>query len=93
MKACWIVLLSLCLPLYAAQESRTWTSASGKTIEATFVELKYGQVILQPPAGETIKISLDKLSSTDQIYVGSQSKPAGTTSATLAYPAEKTIPP
>jgi thiol-disulfide isomerase/thioredoxin len=81
------------MPVYAAQEIRTWTSASGKTIEASFVELKYGQVILQPPAGEPIKISLAKLSSADQIYVGSQSKPAGTISAPPPAPGATTAAP
>jgi cytochrome oxidase Cu insertion factor (SCO1/SenC/PrrC family) len=93
----WITLLLffLCLSLAAAQEVRTWTSASGKTIEAAFVEQKYGQVILQPPAGEQIKINLNQLSSADQIYVGSQGKPKydGTTSATMVTTSEKTIPP
>jgi nucleoredoxin len=71
------ILFSLCVQFATAQEVRTWTSASGKTIEAAFVEQKYGQVVLQPPAGERIKINLNQLSSTDQIYVGSQGKPAG----------------
>ena len=43
----------------AAQEMRVWTSASGKTLEASFVEQKFGQVILQPPAGDRIRINLN----------------------------------
>jgi cytochrome oxidase Cu insertion factor (SCO1/SenC/PrrC family) len=77
----------------SAQEIRTWTSASGKTIEAAFVEQKYDQVVLQTPAGEKIKIRLNQLSSADQIFVGSQGKRDGTTSATMASTAEKAIPP
>ena len=60
----------------AAQEMRVWTSASGKTLEASFVEQKFGQVILQPPAGDRIRINLNQLSGADQIYVGSQGQPA-----------------
>jgi thiol-disulfide isomerase/thioredoxin len=88
-------LFFLGLSVAAAQEVRQWTSASGKTIEAAFVEQKYGQVVLQPPAGERIKINLNQLSSADQIYVGSQGKPKydGTTSATMTTTAEKPIPP
>lgn len=74
----WIALplLIASIPLAGAQDVRTWTSASGKTIEASFVEQKSGQVILQLPGGEKTKINLNQLSSADQIYVGGQGRPA-----------------
>ena len=77
----------------SAQEVRTWTSASGKTLEAAYVESKFDQVVLRRPNGETMKIRLNQLCNADQIYVGSHGKPAGTTSATLASGMEKPIPP
>lgn len=92
----WIVplLIPLCLQFAAAQEVRTWTSASGKTIEAAFVEQKFGQVVLQPPEGGRIKINLNQLSSADQIYVGSQGKPAGAPALAGAGTAEDApVPP
>lgn len=77
MNRCWIalLLLSTSIPLACAQEIRTWTSASGKTLEAAFVEQKFGQVVLQPAEGEKIKINLNQLSGADQIYVGRQGQP------------------
>ena len=77
------------LPIAAAQEIRTWTSASGKTLEATFVELKYDQVVLQLPNGQKMKIRLNQLSSADQIYVGGRDR-AG---AAAASAAEAEVPP
>ncbi len=77
----------------SAQEIRTWTSARGATMEAAFVENRFGQVILQKADGEKIKISLNQLSGADQIYVGSHGKADGTTSSTMAAPVEKAVPP
>ncbi len=93
MKKSALILLSLCLPIAAAQEVRTWTSASGKTIEAAFVENNFGQVVLQKPDGEKIMINLNQLSSADQIVVGSQAKPAATPAPALGAQAEQPIPP
>ena len=89
----WIALLmlSVSVPPTGAQEVRTWTSASGKTIEASFVEQKSGQVVLQLPGGEKTKINLNQLSGADQIYVGRRGQTDGTTSATALY-AEPAIP-
>ena len=93
MKMSWLILLSLCLQFATAQEVRTWTSASGKTIEAAFVENNFGQVILQKADGEKLKINLNQLSSADQIFVGSQAKPALAAPAAAGAPAEQSIPP
>ena len=93
MKKTFLILLSLCLQFASAQEVRTWTSASGKTIEAAFVEQKSGQVMLRKADGEMIKINLNQLSSADQIFVGSQAKPASAPASALGAQAEKPIPP
>ncbi len=71
-----VVLLIASTALNAAtQEVRTWTSASGKTIDADFLESRFGDVVLQPPEGDKLRIRLNQLSSADQIYVGSQGRP------------------
>lgn len=98
MRIRWIILLSTVLALHsaAAQEVRTWTSASGKTLEASFLELKYDQVVLQPPTGDKIKIRLNQLSGADQIYVRSRALPVGAITPALggsAAAVEKPIPP
>ena len=89
MKKIFALAFAVWLPIAAAQEIRTWTSASGKTLEATFVELKYDQVVLQLPNGQKMKIRLNQLSSADQIYVGSRDR-AG---AAAASAAEAEVPP
>ena len=38
MKKIFALAFAVWLPIAAAQEVRTWTSASGKTLEAAFVE-------------------------------------------------------
>lgn len=93
MKKSILILLSLCLQIASAQEVRTWTSASGKTIAAAFVENNFGQVVLQKPDGEKIQINLNQLSSADQIFVGSQAKPAVTPTPASRDQAEQPIPP
>ena len=89
MKKIFALAFAVWLPIAAAQEIRTWTSASGKTLEATFVELKYDQVVLQLPNGQKMKIRLNQLSSADQIYVGGRDR-AG---AAAASAAEAEVPP
>jgi nucleoredoxin len=90
-----LLLFLLVLPLANAQETRTWTSASGKTLEAAFVELKFDQVVLRSPDGETIQIRLNQLSGPDQIYARSQAPGAGAPGAGLrgAPAVEKEVPP
>lgn len=98
MRIRWIVLfvlLSGLLPA-SAQETRIWTSASGKTIEASFVELKFDQVVLRSSAGELIRIRLNLLSPADQVYARSQAQPAGAGAPAFggaSASAEPPIPP
>lgn len=95
MRIRWIVLLStlLCLQIATAQEVRTWTSASGKTIEASFMELKSDQVVLRSASGEMIKIRLNQLSGSDQVYARGQVRPGGPAIGGAAATSEKPIPP
>ena len=66
-----LILLGLAL----AADARTWTSASGKQLEAEFVSQADGSVILKSPQGEKFVIPLAKLSPEDQEYIRNQSPP------------------
>lgn len=48
---------------------RTWTSAAGSTVEATFRQRVGNQVHLQRPDGGVIKIGIASLSPDDQAYL------------------------
>ncbi len=51
------------------REIRTWTSASGSTIEAFFVRQEYVHVILERKDGNQLTIPLNKLSEEDRNYI------------------------
>jgi hypothetical protein len=51
----------------ALPEMRTWTSASGKTIEGRFSQLQQDMVSLTKPDGTTVQIHISKLCSGDQV--------------------------
>lgn len=72
------------LGLALAAEARTWTSVSGKQIEAEYVSEALGQVTLKTPAGEKIGIPLAKLSPADREYIQAQKLPAARTRSTAA---------
>lgn len=48
---------------------RTWTSASGKTLQGRFAQLELNTVTLAKPDGTTVQIPIDKLSPGDQAVV------------------------
>jgi predicted esterase len=75
-----IALLSMGLILSA--EARTWTSISGKQIEAEFVSEAFGQVTLKTTQGEQIGIPLAKLSPADREFIQAQKLPAARTRST-----------
>lgn len=61
---CWVVNLV---------SAREWKSANGKfTIEADFVAVKDGKVVLEKPDGTYSAVPLEKLSDEDQAFVKSQ---------------------
>lgn len=70
MKRLGVLLLVALVPAALARDVRTWTSASGKTIEAAFVERNNAEVVLQRSDGEKMAIRLDLLSNADRAYVG-----------------------
>ena len=67
--ACWLgsdgvaVMAAEVAPDSAA---RTWTSVSGKAVEAKFVRLRSGLVTLRPGTGKDVQIPLSRLSDADQ---------------------------
>ena len=56
----------------AAAEARTWTSASGKTVEAEFVAVQGPMVVLKTADGQRLTIGIQALSAGDQEFVKSQ---------------------
>lgn len=51
------------------QEMRTWTSASGTTIEAKLVKMSGRRLGLAKADGSMVQIALDRISAEDQAYV------------------------
>lgn len=71
-RCCWVIALvvSVAVSAFAADESRTWTDATGKyKIQGAFVELKDGKVTLKKADGKEMTIDLKKLSEADQKHV------------------------
>lgn len=75
-----------------AQDTRTWTSASGATIEAAFVSQQADVVILQKPDGEKLRIRLNQLSPADQRFLGER-RTAGLNRKPTADAEDAPIPP
>lgn len=59
--------------------ARTWTSVSGKTVEAEFVAQQGMAVILQTTGGQRLSISMQALSREDQEFIKSQQSGAAET--------------
>lgn len=53
----------------SALEVRTWTSASGKTVEASLQGFAEGKAMLRRADGTLVRIPLEKLSEQDQAYL------------------------
>ena len=75
-------------------EARTWTSVSGKQLEAEYVSQAYGRVTLKSPQGEMFNIQLAKLSAEDQTYLRDRARPAPTAaSGRTAAATAAAVPP
>jgi hypothetical protein len=60
-----------------AQEPRTWEDSTGKfQVQATFVSVENGKVVLQKADGTTLDVETKRLSPADQKYVEEQQKAA-----------------
>ena len=81
LKLRWMLLV---LGVVLAADARTWTSVSGKQIEAEFVSETFGQVTLKTPQGEKIGIPLAKLAPEDRHFIQGRKIPASRTRSTAA---------
>ena len=61
---------------YAEKTLRTWTSTSGKTVEATFEAIKNGKVLLKNADGWAMSVPITSLSQADQHYIEKQTNPS-----------------
>lgn len=59
-------------PAGGPAELRTWTRTKGATVEAKFVSMHGGLVVLRKPEGGTLKINKRFLSEADQEYLSSR---------------------
>lgn len=66
-----ICILAIATTLHAAEESRTWTSAEGKTLSGKLVGKTDDSAEIMLASLKRVKIPLAKLSSIDQEYVKS----------------------
>lgn len=68
-----LIVLACCVGTSSAF-AREWTSSNGKfKIEAEFVAVKNGKVVLEKPDGTYASVPLDKLSAEDQAFIESES--------------------
>jgi len=67
-------------------EARTWTSASGATVEAEYEGMQGNFVVLRKSTGEKIMILLQQLSEEDQAFVREQLTPKTPASPTPTGP-------
>jgi hypothetical protein len=56
----------------AVASGRTWTSASGTTLEADYVSVRNNSVSLRKPDGKTLEIGMQFLSQADRDFVAAQ---------------------
>ena len=70
------ILIVLAIGEVAARaEMRMWTDKKGNSIEADFVNIVAGKVILKTPAGKQLKVPQSGLSNADQIYLANAIPP------------------
>ncbi|MFT5499298.1 MAG: hypothetical protein ACI9TH_004713 [Kiritimatiellia bacterium] len=65
----WVLLLFWPLTGVADEPLRTWTSVSGKTVEASYEATKQGRVLLKTADGWAMSVPIDSLSPRDQGYL------------------------
>ena len=79
-----VTLFCFTLASYGANEVRTWTAASGNTVEASLVRTAGASVILKLKNGKEVRIVRSKLSAADRSYIAAQATPASAAQATPA---------
>jgi hypothetical protein len=91
----FVVVFLVVLVSTADSETRKWSDKSGThSVDAEFVGLADGQVVLKREGGRTVRVPLDKLSAQDQEYVRQQSaaKPANPFAASDDGPVRQAKP-
>lgn len=88
----WMVVIA-CHSVSGMEAARTWTSVSGATIEARYVGMERGEIVLQGADGTQFRIQPGLLSEADQNYVrqrleGEPAPPAATDPGETARPAQ-----
>ncbi|MBU1694693.1 MAG: hypothetical protein KKC51_12110 [Verrucomicrobia bacterium] len=83
-------------------EARLWTSQAGSQVEAEFVEMQAGFVVLRATDGRQFKIQMTQLSADDQVFLREnhlrpaappEAAPVAPVSAPVSVPAPATPPP
>ena len=64
-----LLLVAMAVASSGYAETRTWTSATGATIDAELVAVAVDEVTLRKADGSEVRIALNKLSPSDQIWV------------------------
>lgn len=64
-----LFLLPLCVALPFASDARTWTSTRGTTVEAEYVRMERGMIVLRKTDGGVLSIRATDLSPGDQQYI------------------------
>lgn len=77
----WCCLMLLVAAATHAAEIRTWTSTTGDTMEAEYVEVQGDRVVLRTEEGRMLEIRMNQLSPQDQMYVGQQRMGGGAAAA------------
>lgn len=62
------IVLAVVMPC-RGEEVRTWTAASGATIDALYVESRGASAVLEKPDGKRFQIALARLSKQDRAYI------------------------
>jgi predicted esterase len=70
-RAAWMIVAAALLVAGAgaAEEARTWTSRSGKSMTARFIEMEESRVVLENDAGQRTRIAADALCDADREFL------------------------
>jgi hypothetical protein len=75
LRFCWILLIPAITAAASAEELRTWTDTSGRTVEAKFVRVFSGKAILEAKDGRSLPVPLSRLSASDRQYIQERTGP------------------
>lgn len=84
--------MALCMAHSAWGEMRTWTSATGATLEAALVDVLETEVVLEAANGKKFVIGRSMLSEVDQEFIHANSKSAPSTESKSSGPPGSLFP-